>query len=171
MKTYNDFAQLAYDNDLKCGHVTKAINGYPTPYARAFIYGFDTYAQAEEFKASNGGEITLCRQKDGWQVWEGCGGISRPLLADDFLTGLGDNYAQLTREDIFTELGNLDKNMPLLELSGELQRLTDWAGELATAERTNLVTIITPSGELDFVDEEMMSYHEDVTTLTVGVFF
>lgn len=174
MKTYNDYAQLAHDNNLKCGHVTKAKNGYPTPYAGALIYGFDTYAQAEQFQANRGGKIALCKEKDGWDVWEQHGSmlpITRPLTAYDYLTDLGDNATLVDSEFLFAQLEELQESGLENDLvAAELRMLAKHFDILYKCEGNNQ-TMYLYNGTYDVIDNEMMSYHEDVTTWTVGVLF
>ena len=171
MRTYNDYAQLAFDNGLHCGHVTGGNNGYPSPYFGAFIYGFDNYQEAQNFLDANGGSMVICKKRDGWNVWQKHGETSRPLTAEDYLQDLGDNYSTITQSDVFQELDNLQRDISPAELHEELARLAYWAEELETASECDETVIINPMGETERVSNNLMRYNEDVWTWNVGVFF
>jgi len=161
MKTYNDYAQLASDQNLKCGHVTGGNNGYPTPYLGAFIYGFDDYVQAEQFINENSGEIVLCKQKNGWDVWEQHGSMlprTRPLTAEDYVEDLGDNYTLI------------DDYESAIDFISEFENPEDYKQELVNLDWEKQ-SVVFGNGSYEVVEKQMMSYHEDVTTWVVGVFF
>jgi len=164
MKTYNDYAQLAADSNLKCGHVTGGRNGYPEPYIGAFVHGFDNYEQAFDFAQQNGGYTAICKQKDGWQVWEGGKPFPRPLTAQNYLSDLGENYGIASIDDVNRELSYKDHEPEtILELEYLKAKLVE--------AKENETVIQYGYAYHDTIPSEMMSYHEDVTTWTVGVFF
>jgi hypothetical protein len=171
MTTYNDYAQLAADNNLKCGHVTGGSNGYPTPYLGAFIHGFDTYEQAENFVVNKGGRMVLCKQKNGWDVWEKHSNRVSPLCASDYLDDLGDDVEIVDSEYLFSQLNELQESRLDNDLvAAELRMLAKHFETLYKCEGNNK-TFYLYNGTCDTIDNEMMSYHEDVTTWTVGVLF
>lgn len=104
METYNDYAQLASDNNLKCGHVTGGRNGYPEPYLGAFIHGFDSYRDIENFVVNLGGRVVLCKQRDGWGVFEKHSNRTSPLTADDYIGDLGENATIVDKDVLFGHL-------------------------------------------------------------------
>ena len=171
MKKYNDYAQLAHDNSLKCGHVTGGSNGYPTPYLGAFIHGFDTYEQAQDFIKQYGGYTALCKQKNGWDVWEKHSNRVSALMAEDYLTDLGDDVEIVDSEYLFYQLNELQESGLDNDLvAAELRMLAKHFETLYKCEG-NDKTFYLYNGTYDTIDNEIMSYHEDVTTWTVGVFF
>lgn len=171
MKTYNDYAQLTSDNNLKCEHITGSANGYPTPYLGAFIHGFDNFDEALVFAENNDGQTVLCKKRDGWNTVTLHSVMFRELNYKDYLEDLGELYRVINKDEIFYLLSELqDSGLDCDLLADELRDIAKLSDQLNECEGNNEVLIKNMDTDEYFTSKKtMMSYHEDVWTWTVGV--
>lgn len=169
MKTYNDYAQLAHDNGLSCHHVTGGMNGYPTPYLGAFIDGFENYQEAEKFKEEHGGEIIVSRTRAGWSVVEKYGYRNEPFEARHYVEDLGDNYEEVTPQDVKDWIADYSSDDEPNEKA--LKNLAELLEKAKEDEAKGLATVAYGTEYHDSVAKTMMGYSEDVWGWSIGVFF
>lgn len=179
MKTYNDYAQLAHDNNLKCGHVTGGRNGYPTPYLGAFINGFNTFEEAEKFAEKHNGEIRVSKARDGWSVVELAGYRTEAFDARCYVKDLGDDYSlvnslkeyinevECTTEAIRESINEDDHEEYASVLDNALKNIV----HVAKTVDFEKYSLAIGNGSYEEVRKTMMSYHEDVWGWSIGVFF
>lgn len=158
MKSINQLTQI---------DITSGSNGYPENIRLGYI-GFDTLEEADQFATETNGRVRLFHKRDGWQFYESKGDMFKPLTADNYIEDLGDNYysvdADSIRELINDNVLEVDDDKLISFLKDQVEILEEL--EKASDDQT----VICGYGKYyETVDNEMMSYHEDVHTYEIGV--
>lgn len=158
---------------LNYKEITTGMNGYPQGLGNYAVIGFDSFADAEKFADENGCEVHLFKVRDGHQLWSNCGRKYEPLKASEYISDLGDDYSEVDNstdyiQDRLKELAN--------DFDGDFDTLKKFIAdqeeileEVENAEKDEVV-IVNCGKYSETIKAELMSYHEDVTTLSIGVF-
>lgn len=158
--------QLGYESRP----ITYSRTDYPKGLGDMMITGFDTFEEATKLAEENDLEVHLFQTRDGWTFWHDKGKCYTPLTIDDYVSDLGDN-AGLVEND----LGMFDDIIKHSDSYEEIEDLK--AAKLELQEELNAVpsdhTLIWNghSDNREVIANEMMSYHSDVYTYSIGLLY
>ena len=140
-----------------------------TDTLRHITINFDSFDEAWQFAKDNSAKVCLFSKRDGQEFWQNHGEKLQPLTSDDYLTILGDNYQEYSEETV-KELYKEALTDAVAQFDFDWIQLLMHNYEQIQAEVDDDKAVIM-QGRTHYktVDREMMSYHEDVTTYTIGV--
>lgn len=165
--------EIACANNLTMKEITKGYNDYPKGLGTCAIIGFETFEEAEEFAKNHKGEIGQFKIRDGHGFLVYKGHATEPYNVHDYLRKLGDDYYLVTNnvkqytEEVLqrcSEADNLDDAKDILDKAIDIRE------EIVNRHEGQSV-IIYKGRYFETVDSEFMSFHEDVYTFYVGVYF
>jgi hypothetical protein len=166
MKTRNEILEAA--GDFSTIEITHGINGYPQGLGDIGVVGFDNFEEAEDFARLWELETHLFKKRDGWQLWEDAGRKFESLTYQDYLKDLGDNYSESTTEDYSIDTLKERISEDLEEAAGIIANAIELRDEVACCPDDEVV-LVNCGKYFETVSRQLMSYHEDVWTYTVGV--
>lgn len=166
----------AEELDLQIKEITHGMNGYPKDLGDIFITGFNNFENAIQFAKDNDAEVGLGKIRDGHHFYSYVGWRDKPLTAFDYLLDLGDNYSIVNIED---EKENFKETLiDLVEnFEDDFDYLRDWIDdkeeiiEALNSAVDDEVVIVNGFIYFETVALTLMSYHEAVTTYSIGVYF
>lgn len=139
---------------LKEREITDNGNGYPQPQREdKFVYGFETFADAEKYAAENGGEVAEAKWKDGWRNCNLRGVTTEPLKIES--DWYGDNFNLLDADwaECYPELNTAENRR-------YIKKYVDFDKQRALFEGEEFI---------EAVDNESMQFTHDTTHIVVGV--
>lgn len=156
------------------GEITSSLNDYPDSRNESgksdhCLLGFDTLADAETFADSIGSEVCLFTKRDGHHFWHNAGNMVRALTPDDYVKDLGENYNICDENLVCESIKDVIDSFEGKELIAYLRAQVELLEEIEKAGKGQTVICSNGFNYYDTVPDEMMSYHEDVTTYSIGV--
>jgi len=125
------------------------------------LMDFDNFSDA---KAA--GETFLFKKRDG-QEWSDAGRKYEPLTSYDYLQSLGDDFTEINNLEFYKEEIILAlENDEFQEATTLLKSLNDLEKQLSELNEDEILI----NHGVGVVKKQMMSYHEDVTTWSIGVY-
>ena len=157
---------------LKIGEITCASNDYPKGLGDYAITGFDTIEDVEEFAVKHNLSIGRFSKRDGSHFWHYKGSANEPIYCDEYIRELGDEYslASINNENIkyiLTQIVN--------DFTGEFNHLKDFIEKVELlrdeieSKCVDEVVIVKGFDYIETVKKELMTYHADVTRVSIGV--
>lgn len=168
--TYEQFRELAGNNNLQFIETTSGRNGYPE-HLRPGLIGFETYEQVEVFAKDRNLSVELFHRRDGWQLWERGGYITEALqvrveyFGDDFNSYKPDKLDFFYEYEIAPVLDvfqNLDELKEFIKAQEEIMQ------ELEKCEDDEIV--ITHLGKYyKTIKQKTMEFAHDTHHYAIGV--
>lgn len=173
--TLENFIQETEDNNLRLIQINTDANDYPRGLGSYGAIGFDTFKDAEDFCAENGGEVCSFKTRGGHTFWRNEGAKYEPFTAQDYINDCNDYVNEVCikseTEHFWIEVKEAQENEDferLLIIVDKQKQAIDFFENLPEDE--------TPyyngnSDSYGSISTTMMQYSEDVYTYAIGVYF
>lgn len=154
--------------ELITGTTTEGMNGYPQNL-KEFVYGFETFKEAEQYATEHKKNVCLFKIRDGHNFYKNLGETIEPLTIYDYLSDLGDDYSSFDFEyektalsEKLEEIDDVDEVRTLIQNFSELLEKQE---DLNDGE----MIILHLNQYYETCNEVLMSYSEDVYSYVIGV--
>lgn len=175
INTLDNFIQETLDNNFRLIQINTDANGYPKELGSYGAIEFNTFKDAEDFCAKNGGETCQFMTRQGHTFWRKIGESLQAFDYTYYLDKCNDNvnYTTLSEETerFFEQLKDVIEDKDFEELENRINKHKICLNFFDKLKDDEVAIYNGNSDSLESCKHEFMQFSEDVYTYSIGVYF